>query len=56
MRQAVGLLVHFPGAARAVNPDEIDALSAVDRPGVPLLVELLTQAHEDLPREYGGAP
>ena len=49
VRQAVGLLVHFPGAARAVNAEEIDALSAVDRPGVPLLIELLTQAHEDVP-------
>ena len=56
VRQAVGLLVHFPGAARSVNADEIDALSAVDRPGVPLLIELLTQAHEDLPANTGRAP
>jgi DNA primase len=49
VRQAVGLVVHFPGAARAVNLEEIDALSAVDRPGVPLLIELLTQTREDTP-------
>jgi DNA primase len=49
VRQAVGLVVHFPGAARAVNLAEIDSLSGVDRPGVPLLIELLTQAREDTP-------
>ena len=49
VRQAVGLLVHFPGSARTVNAGEIDALSSVDRPGVPLLIELLTQALEDPP-------
>jgi len=39
VRQAVHLLVHFPQSANLiVNPPD---LSAVDRPGVPLLIELL---------------
>jgi len=39
VRQAVHLLVHFPQAApAAVN---LDQLSLVDRPGIPLLIELL---------------
>jgi DNA primase len=45
VRQAIGLLVHFPAAAgEVVVPD---ALDVVDRPGVPLLVELLAQLRED---------
>jgi DNA primase len=47
VRQAVSLLVHFPGAARAVG--EVDGLAAVERPGVPLLLELLAQLREDPP-------
>ena len=47
MRQAVSLLVHFPGAARAVG--EVDGLASVERPGVPLLIELLAQLREDPP-------
>jgi DNA primase len=39
VRQAVHLLVHFPHAAQAQV--DLGALKAVDRPGVPLLVELL---------------
>jgi DNA primase len=45
VRQAVSLLVHHPSAAAA--PADLEALSAVDRPGVPLLLELLTQLKED---------
>jgi len=45
VRQAVSLLVHHPSAAAA--PVDLEALSAVDRPGVPLLLELLTQLRED---------
>jgi DNA primase len=32
-----------------VHPNDIEALSSVERPGVPLLVELLTQLREDRP-------
>jgi DNA primase len=39
VRQAVHVLVHFPQAAQASV--DLDALRSVDRPGVPLLVELL---------------
>ena len=45
VRQAVSLVVHHPSAAAA--PADLEALSAVDRPGVPLLLELLTQLRED---------
>jgi DNA primase len=47
VRQAIGLLVHFPEAATRVG--EFDALEQVDRPGVALLVELLAQLREDPP-------
>jgi DNA primase len=47
VRQAISLLVHFPAAAAMVGPAE--ALERVDRPGVPLLVELLAQLREDPP-------
>jgi len=49
VRQAVGLLVHFPAAASAVDPSDVEALLGIDRPGVPLLIELLTQLREDPP-------
>jgi DNA primase len=45
VRQAVSLLVHHPSAASA--PADLEALATVDRPGVPLLLELLTQLRED---------
>jgi DNA primase len=45
VRQAIGLLVHHPSAAAA--PVDLEALATVDRPGVPLLIELLTQLRED---------
>ena len=51
VRQAVSLLVHFPAAA-AGSP-VTDALEQVDRPGVPLLVELLAQLREDPAAEHG---
>ena len=38
VRQAAHLLVHFPQAAQAVNPER---LSTVDRKGVPLLIEII---------------
>jgi DNA primase len=45
VRQAISLLVHFPGAGAGVPLSE--ALEQVDRPGIPLLVELLAQLRED---------
>jgi DNA primase len=45
VRQAVSLLVHFPAAGAAVPVRE--DLEGVDRPGVPLLLELLAQLRED---------
>ncbi len=45
VRQAISLLVHFPAAAAGIPLSE--ALGHVDRPGVPLLVELLAQLRED---------
>jgi len=45
VRQAISLLVHFPGAGASVPLN--DALESVDRPGIPLLVELLAQLRED---------
>ena len=45
VRQAISLLVHFPGAGAGVPAAE--ALERVDRPGVPLLLELLAQLRED---------
>jgi DNA primase len=47
VRQAISLLVHFPAAAAHVG--EAEALERIDRPGVPLLVELLAQLREDPP-------
>jgi DNA primase len=47
VRQAISLLVHFPSAAAQVGG--ADALEQVDRPGVPLLTELLAQLREDPP-------
>ena len=49
VRQAVTLLVHYPSAAVAVSGQQIDAVAAIDRPGIPLLAELLTQLREDPP-------
>ncbi|RPI14257.1 MAG: DNA primase [Lysobacterales bacterium] len=48
VRQAITLLVHYPETASAVG--SIETLDAVDRPGVPLLIELLAQLREDPPQ------
>jgi DNA primase len=45
VRQAISLLVHFPGAGATIPVSE--ALEHVERPGIPLLVELLAQMRED---------
>jgi len=45
VRQAISLLVHFPQAGASVPLR--DELENVDRPGVPLLLELLAQLRED---------
>jgi DNA primase len=47
VRQAITLLVHYPTAAGAV--EQPAPLAAIDRPGIPLLVELLQQLREDPP-------
>jgi DNA primase len=47
VRQAVTLLVHFPSAAGAISADELEAVGEIDRPGIPLLTELLAQLRED---------
>jgi DNA primase len=49
VRQAVTLLVHWPAAAQAVASQQIEAISGIDRPGIPLLAELLSQLREDPP-------
>jgi DNA primase len=49
VRQAVTLLVHYPGAARVISAQQIDEVAAIDRPGIPLLTELLAQLREDPP-------
>jgi DNA primase len=54
VRQAVTLLVHHPGAARAIGGQEIDAVGTIDRPGIPLLTELLAQLREDPPASTAG--
>ena len=47
VRQAVTLLVHYPAAAAAIGAGQVEAISAIDRPGIPLLTELLAQLRED---------
>jgi DNA primase len=54
VRQAVTLLVHHPAAATAISGPQIDAVAAIDRPGIPLLAELLTQLREDPPANTAG--
>ena len=49
VRQAVTLVVHFPGAAAGVSRDEIEQVGAIERPGAALLAELLMQVREDPP-------
>ena len=45
VRQAISLLVHHPAAAATTV--DLESLATIDRPGVPLLLELLTQLRED---------
>ena len=45
VRQAIRVLVHYPGAAGEVPPP--DGLEHVDRPGIPLLIELLNDLQEN---------
>ena len=54
VRQAVTLLVHHPASATAISGQQIDAVAAIDRPGIPLLAELLTQLREDPPANTAG--
>ena len=49
VRQAVTLLVHYPSAARGISAQQIDDVAGIDRPGIPLLAELLAQLREDPP-------
>jgi DNA primase len=49
VRQAVTLLVHYPSAAAVVSAQQIEAVAGIDRPGIPLLAELLSQLREDPP-------
>jgi DNA primase len=45
VRQAITLLVHYPSAAAALQ--ETPAVEGIERPGIPLLTELLHQLRED---------
>jgi DNA primase len=45
VRQAISLLVHFPAAGASVPVR--DDLEVLNRPGVPLLLDLLAQLRED---------
>jgi DNA primase len=45
VRQAIRILVHHPGVARSVPIP--DGLEQVDRPGIPLLIELLNDLQEN---------
>jgi len=45
----VTLLVHHPAAAQGINAQQIDAIAIIERPGIPLLTELLAQLREDPP-------
>jgi DNA primase len=47
VRQAVTLLVHHPAAALGVSAQQIDAVAPIERPGIPLLTELLVRLKED---------
>ena len=43
------LLVHYPASAQGVSAQQIDEVGAIDRAGIPLLTELLSQLREDPP-------
>lgn len=49
VRQAVTLLVHYPAAAQGISTQQIDAVAHIERPGIPLLTELLVRLKEDPP-------
>ncbi len=49
VRQAVTMLVHYPASARIATAEQIDEVATIDRPGIPLLTELLAQLREDPP-------
>jgi DNA primase len=49
VRQAVTLLVHHPAAAMAVSAQQIEDVAQIDRPGIALLAELLSQLREEPP-------
>jgi DNA primase len=44
VRQAVQLLVHYPGIADKVR--DLSALRALDRPGIPLIVQLVEELQD----------
>ena len=44
--QAITLLLHFPGAAAAVDPERCARLAHLQQPGVAVLAELLAQQRE----------
>jgi len=46
VRQAVQILLHFPGVAAQVAGGERDALAGLDEPGIDILGELLNDLHE----------
>lgn len=45
VRQAIRTLVHYPGVA--VGAPAADGLAGIDRPGIPLLIELLNDLQEN---------
>lgn len=45
VRQAIRTLVHYPGIAVQAPPP--DGLAGIDRPGIPLLIELLSDLQEN---------
>jgi len=53
VRQGVSLLVHYPAAAAGVTGSEIEALASIERAGIPLLAQLLTELREDPPASTG---
>ncbi len=56
IRQAVMLLVHHPASATAISGQQIDAVAAIDRPGIPLSGRAADPAAGRHPREHGGSP
>ena len=46
VRQAVKVLVHYPGTASRISPADRGALDGLDEPGVDILCELIDSLHE----------